>query len=834
MKASWGSMFVFMGALAIAIASVVSVNSLRDNLSGQIQRESKSLLGADIKATSNAVFEDSLIARQLDAEALEVARELSFGSMAYAPTTGRSRLSRVRAREGGMPFYGDFETIPAAAVEAFMEGKGVLVDPSLLYQLNIQTGDSIRLGLATFQVLGTIEKLSGASTSFSVFGPRVLLPYSQLEATDLVKVGSRIDYEYFLKMPETYTVAQLDSLEDRIEDNLNEYRIRATTYVDQQNRAGRALGNIFNFLNLVGFSAILLGMIGMSVTINRFLKSKISAIAVLRCLGATPQRAKAVYWIQILLFGFIGSVSGILIGVILQFILPTLVEQFTDSTIEIALSINAISLGLFTGLSTAIAFSWAPMLALGQISPLNAIRANSAGNLPIERKLRILSLGFVALLTFVLAWLLVKDLEVALVAVGGLAGALVLLAGAAWLLIKAAYKLRSASLPYSYKQGLANLYRPGNQTFTSMITVGTGVLIMGVLFLSQQSLLSLLDIDQQRDQANMVFLDIQDDQKEAAYEVMNKYELPILQDVPIVTMRLSGINGQKSYELQEDTTFRGERWALRREYRSSYRDSITQSEKLLKGEWEASWDFNDQPVPISVEQGLMESLNLSIGDTLDWDIQGVPLQSYIASTREVDWQQISPNFFVIFPEGVLNYAPQFRVIVSREDDPKSRAAIQSAMVEAVPNVSVLDISALLSEVRVLLNQVSSILQVMGALSIVIGLIVMAGSIQTTQRMRIGESLLLRTIGARTNTLRKVLSTEYLALGTLSVASGMVLALGASLAINLYFFEIDAFAGWSTMLLGGAFLILGVVVLGYFSIRKVFYTPPLQTLRSIQD
>jgi putative ABC transport system permease protein len=638
-RASWGSMFVLMGSLAIAIGSIVSVNSLRDNLNKQVDAESKSLLGADLSVGANAYLPDSLYLPEIEAlvAVQDQAEEVAFGSMAYSPSNGLSRLSRIKAIKGNMPFYGEFDTEPLNALARFRNGEGILADPSLFIQLAIKPGDSLRLGRKTFEVLGSIGKLSGSSPSFSVLGPRIMMPYQSLEETQLVLPGSRVEYTTFYKFADSEKVipAELDSLRRDLRKNLSEYRADIDTYLSQRRRVGRALDNIFNFLNLVGFGAIILGMIGVSVTINRFLKSKYNAIAVLRCLGATPERAKAVYWIQLLIFGFIGSMLGVLSGIILQYSLPLLAERITNSEIVFSFSYTAISLGLITGLTTSLIFAWAPLQALGAVSPLQAIREDSTGSMKIPLKSRVIANVLIAVLTFALAYALVNDIKLAIFAILGLVTAVGILAAIGKAMVMLAFKIRSGSLPYSIKQGLANLYRPNNQTLTTVVTVGTGVLIMGILVLSQQSLLSLLELDKQQDAANLVFLDIQNDQREDAIAVLNEFNLPVIQDVPIVTMRLSSINGKSTSYLREDSLYKGEKWALNREYRSSYRDSLANSELLVEGEWVEQWDFANQPVPVSAELGVMESLDISLGDTLTWDVQGVPLKSIVTAQERL-------------------------------------------------------------------------------------------------------------------------------------------------------------------------------------------------------
>ena len=225
------------------------------------------------------------------------------------------------------------------------------------------------------------------------------------------------------------------------------------------------------------------------------------------------------------------------------------------------------------------------------------------------------------------------------------------------------------------RQSMANLHRPNNQTITMMVALGLGTFLITTLFLMQRVLLNEVSLSSTGKQPNLVFFDIQTDQVEGVQEIARSHEKQILQNVPIVTMRLASINGIAVEDILADTAHTIPRWALRREYRSTYRDSLTNTETLLAGRFVGKLKSPNDSIWVSLEKDIAEDLNVEVGHALVFDVQGVPMTTYIGSLREVDWRRVQPNFFVVFPTGVLEDAPQFHVIVMRAESNEESAML---------------------------------------------------------------------------------------------------------------------------------------------------------------
>ena len=331
---------------------------------------------------------------------------------------------------------------------------------------------------------------------------------------------------------------------------------------------------------------------------------------------------------------------------------------------------------------------------------------------------------------------------------GGLLVCLLILSGFALLVIRTARKFIPTSWNYEWRQGLANLYRPNNQTSTLLLTFGLGVTLISSLYLTQDLLLGTINFEDDAELPNLAMFDIQYDQNDGVNEIINENGIDILQNVPIVTMRLQSLKGRTVQEILNDTSRIARKWTLNREYRSTYRDSLISTETLSEGNFIGEIEMNQDIVPISVEAGLMEDLNASLGDTIVWDVQGIPITSYISSTRLVNWQTPQPNFFVVFPTGVLEPAPQFFATTVNTPSKEASLNLQRDVVIAYPNVSAIDVGQIVGTIRAFLDRITFVIQFIGLFSIITGLIVLAGSAATSRYQRIRESVLLRTLGAK--------------------------------------------------------------------------------------
>jgi putative ABC transport system permease protein len=325
----------------------------------------------------------------------------------------------------------------------------------------------------------------------------------------------------------------------------------------------------------------------------------------------------------------------------------------------------------------------------------------------------------------------------------------------------------------------------------------------------------------------MVLFDIQTDQKEAVRQELKNRDFPILQDFSIVTMRLQAVNDRSVYELRQDTTAKYENWALNAELRVTYRAQTSNSETVIAGKYRGKVQ---DTIFVSVAEGYREAVNLNLGDKLTFNVQGILMETYVSSVREINWQDIQPNFLVVFPEGVLEEAPQFSVLVTRLPDAAASAEFQRVMVNKFPGVSIIDLKVIIETLENVLDQIAFVIQFMSIFTIATGIIILIGSLNISRLQRINEALLLRTIGARQYLIKKIMFIEYLLLGVLSAGLGIVLSVFTTWALFYFVFKIPFSIPLTGLLLTFIALTILTISVGSLGNRRLFNRPPLEVLR----
>jgi putative ABC transport system permease protein len=331
-------------------------------------------------------------------------------------------------------------------------------------------------------------------------------------------------------------------------------------------------------------------------------------------------------------------------------------------------------------------------------------------------------------------------------------------------------------------------------------------------------------------QPNTILFDIQPEQRESVVALARQNGLPVSGSVPIVNMRLESINSITPEVLANDSTINMQKWVFSREYRVTFRDTLSDSEKLAKGKWVGSADPNSGTIFVSVEEGFAKRNSIKLGDTLNFNVQGSPLTTVVGSLREVDWNRIQTNFLVIFPTGVLEEAPQFHVLLTRVPNKEASANFQQKVVQQFPNVSVIDLSLVLSVLDKLLDKIGFVVRFMAGFSIITGLVVLIASVLISKYQRMQESVLLRTIGASRRQIFFITALEYFFLGALAAATGILLSIISSWLLAKYVFETTFTPDWISLII--VFLVISTltVIIGLLNSRSVVNRPPLEILR----
>jgi len=826
-------------SIAIGVGALVAINSFTDNLRESVRQQARALLGADLLVASGEPFsakDEALVdeLRHFTRPPAEEARVVTFGAMALVPGGLTTRLVQVLAVDPAYPFYGTIETAPAGEWPRLAQTGGAVVDTALLVSLGAQIGDELTLGEARFRIRAVVENMPGDVGLRSAIGPRVFIPRARAGDTRLLTYGSRGRYEAYFRLP---AAADAQAIADRFRNRLSGERMTIRTVSEDQRRLSESLGRFGNFLGLVALIALLLGGLGVASAVHVFVKRRMTTVAILRCLGATAGKVLGAYLLQALAVGLAGSLAGAGLGLLMQQLLPRLLRDLLPVDVGWQPSWRAVASGMAIGLWVAVAFSLLPLLAVRRVSPLAVIRADYEATARGRDPLRLLTLAALAASLLAMAAIQAGRVVVGLWFAVGTGVALGALWLAAFLLVRGLRRSSPAGLPYVYRQGLANLHRPANQTLLVVLALGFGAFLLSTLLLVQHNLLRDLRVDRDASRPNLVFFDVQGDQREDVLARVRAVAPPSGPPVPIVPMRIQSIGGRTTAELLAlpDRAKRPERWALRREYRSSYRDAPTVSEKLAAGSWWRAGEWLSRPqgtvVPIALEAGLARELRVSLGDEIVWDVQGVTLPSRVVALREVEWARFEPNFFVVFPEGPLADAPQSYVLLSRVDDATARARLQRAVVEAHPNVSGLDLAQVQRAVEGVLDRIVMAVRFMALFSLAAGAVVLAGAVAGSRLQRVREGALLRTLGATRPQLVRILLAEYAVLGTLAALSAILLSSAAGWALVRFLFG-GSFALPGPSLAALLLVVLALtVVVGLAGSTEVWRRPPLEVLRT---
>lgn len=815
-------------AITLGIAALIAISAFEVNVREAVHNQAKSLLGADLVLSSRQPFtpETEALIASLGGEQ---AREIRCSSMAYFPKSHDTRLVQVRALEGNFPYYGTLETDPHNAAQTFVSGPNALVDDGLLLQFDAQVGDVLKLGAFTFRIAGRLKKIPGEAAAAALIGPRVYIPMAYLPQTALIQEGSLVTYKVYFKFAEETDTEQLL---ETIQPHLHEHRLEGDTVQQRAARVGRVMDNLSRFLNLVGFIALLLGGVSVASAIHVYIKEKLTTVAILRCVGARAQQTFAVYLLQAAALGLIGAVFGALVGLAVQTGLPLLLRDFLPVNLPLTISWSVVLQGIISGIGIVLLFALLPLLAVRRISPLLALRSSYEDSHP-ERQDPLRWLVSLLIVLSICAFALTHSERwtYGLGFCAGLGVVFALLAAVAKLLMILVKAYCPGSWPYVWRQGLANLYRPNNQTLLLVLALGLGTCLIMTLYLTQRMLLQHVSLAGGADQPNVVLFDIQSDQHEPVEDLVRSFTLPVLQQAPLVTMRLAAIKGRSVQDLRSDASAAIPDWALQWEYRATYRKNLIETETVIAGTWQGRADGLSDTVTVSLEEDIARALGVTLGDELVFDIQGVPVTTTVGSIRKVDWQRVQPNFFVVFPTGVLENAPQTYVLVTRVPSNDVSAAVQRAVVQQFPNVSAIDLSVILHTLDAILGKISFAIRFMALFTIGVGLLVLASAVITSRYQRIRESVLLRTLGASRTQLRKITAVEYLLLGGFSAVTGLLLAIVASWALAYFLFEVIFIPAGVAVVLA-LLLVIGLTVLiGMLGSRGVTNHPPLAVLRA---
>lgn len=831
MRASWRRLLFFFVCIAVGVGAIVAIRSVIQSVRQTFAGEARSLIAADAIIASNRVLSEAAlqkIADRLQAAGAESTRSVETATMVRpAGREGRARMVELRAVEHAFPYYGRMKLANGVAYDhSLLRGFGVLVRPELLAQLDLRVGDRIAIGTQAFTIRGVIEAEPGRRLGAFSMGPRVFVDLADLEKAGLTGFGSRAAMQRLLKVPPP----AFDRLiVDLRADLVNDFA-RVRSYKATEDDIGEDFTRAENYLSLVGLVIVILGGIGVSSVTRVFVQQKMKSIAVLKCVGGRSAQLLAIYVAQVAMLGLAGSLLGVGLAAVAMRAIPYYLGGITPGVeIVYALTMPAVLQGLGIGLLVSLLFSLVPLLDVRYVKPSLLLRDE-----PHPRRL---DLTQVSVTAFVVAGLVALtvwqagSIQIGMFVAGGFAATAIVLHLAGMVLIRAIAPL-SKSKAFALRHAVLQLRRPGSQMRIVLLAVGLGsFFIIGVRSL-QQNLIAQFAVNINPDSPDMFLLDIQQDQVAQVRAAITANQdsggaPPRL--LPVLRARVVGVEGREiNLENYEDVRARG---SLSREFTITYRTTLEPNETVVLGKiWEPT--PADEP-EVSIEQFFNEEYKINVGDTMRFDVLGRIIAAKVTSVRFVEWSDgRAGGFMFVFRPGVLEKAPHsFIGFLKGPQDAAARARLQTALVGAAPNVSVIDGREIIDAIRTVVDNVTLAVTVVGTLVLVSGLLILIGAVAMTKFRRVYEAAIFKTLGATRRLIATVLVLEYGLLGLLAGTIGAAGAMGLTWAISRYALDIPFRPLFGVSAVGVVTTAVLVAAIGVISSWEVLQRKPLATLRA---
>ena len=816
-----GELRLLILAVTLAVAALTSVGFFADRLKGGLQRDAKQLLGGDAVVSSDQPTPQAFAAKARSL-GLQVVNTLGFPTMGRAAeiTGGASKLVALKVVEANYPLRGNLRVTdqpdgPEAKTSAIPKPGEAWVDAGLLDALNLKMGDDLLLGDATLKLKAIIVIEPDRGAGFMNFAPRVMINLADLAATALVQPASRINYRMAVAGPDAGVKNFVAwAQEEAKKPEVRGVRVEAL----QQGRPemSQTMDRAEKFLNLVALLAALLSAVAVALGARGFAASHLDDCAMLRVLGL-PQRTIALaYSFEFALIGLLASALGVLIGFAVHYGFVLLLAGLVEASLPPP-TVWPVLFGVGMGLTLLFAFGLPPVLQLAQVPPLRVIRRDVGGLKPAS--LGVLGLGVAGFAALLLA--ASSDLKLGLIAVGGFAAAVAIFAGLGFVAVKLLRRVvNETTAPRWLVLATRQISARPAYAVVQISALAVGLLALVLLVLLRTDLINSWRKATPVNAPNRFVINVMPDQADSFVKTLKDAGVQKFDWFPMIRGRMVAINDKPvTPELWANDKSR--RW-LDREFNLSTSLVRPEHNPITQGRWQEG-----EEGAISVEESIMKSLELKLGDTLKFDIGGLQVSSKITSVRKVDWGSMRANFYVIYPVASLPGVPT--TFMSAFQAPKTKG-FDNALVRQYPNITTVDLTVTLSQIQRILDQVIGAVEFLFGFTLLAGLVVLFAAVTATREERAREFAILRAVGARASLLRQVQRAELAGIGLLAGFLASVVAALVGWALAKYVFEF----AWTVQLwvplagaLAGAVLAL---MAGWWGLREVLRRPVVETLR----
>ncbi len=804
-------------ALVLAVAASTMIAFFLDRLERGLERQAGQMLGGDLVLEQRDPFPEEL-RNTLEQAGFTLSDQVDLVSMISQGE--RFQPASLKAVDDVYPHYGVSHVDRGSGVEQIASGPPAgeaWADPRLAELIEIEIGDRVQVGQTELTISGIIEREADQSAGFGNFNPRLMLNTADLEATGLVQPGSRIEFELLAAGPP----AALDQVQGLLAQLRRDGVEVRDVRVDRP-QLGNALQRAESYLGLAGLAAVLLAGVAVAMSTRRYVERHLDTAALLRCFGASQYQLVTIFSLQLIGLALMASLIGALLGLVGQAVLLWLLTSFLPMTLPPP-GIMPLWLGIFTALAVLVGFAGPTLLRIKQVSALKVLR-RELDPLPPAAWLVV---GVASIVFGGLLWLYSGSFPLALALLVGGSALLALLWGVSSLLLKgllrAVQRLKGGGeWVQAFRLGGRQLARRKQAGLGQLLAFSVTFFAMAMIVLVRGDLLTTWQDQLPEDTPNYFAINIQPSERDAFEQAVAPRVDTQSTLYPMVRGRITEINGQAPREAVPADA-RGDN-SLRRELNLTWQSELPEGNQVVAGQWftpasepegwmsevDATPSSDSETVPISVEDGLAERLGLGLGDEITFAVGSDSIKTRIESLRSLNWGSFNPNFFVIFPPGVLeSFGHSF---ITAFHLPDEEQGLVRELVSDFPGVSLLNVDAILGQVRDVLTQVTRAVELVLILVLLAGVSVLYAALTASRPVRAHESGLLRVFGAGNRMISRVQGAEYALLGFASGLLGAVLAELATAALYLYWLDLTPrlhLGLWLALPIGGA-LLIGVI------------------------
>ncbi len=810
--------------LALGVGVIAAVGSLRAAVDAGLAADGRRILGGDVEIDGGNIPLPDTLRHWLRDDGAKISDIAMMRSLLVAPS-GERTLIELKAIDTAWPLVGTAAATPAQSIEAALARRdghfGLLADKLILDRLGLKTGDLARLGSATMRVAGALTTEPDRVATPSLFGPRVLISQAGLAETGLIGPGTMARYAIRATVTPQAASATADRLRATFADQ--GWRIRDPSQAAPS--VSRFLDQTSLFLTLVGLTSLLVGGIGVANGVGAWLDARGRTIATLRCLGASPGLVLTVCLIQVMSLAAIGIVVGLAAGAAVPLGAAWLPDGWLPVPPAAGLYPEPLLLAACFGLLTALCFALWPLGRAARIPGAALFRDLIVPESIRPQRMVIAVNALVAAALIAVTIAAAADRRFALYFCAGAAATLLLFRFAAFLVMRAARLAPTSHTPW-IRLGIANLHRPGSATPLLMLSVGLGLATLSTVALIQNNIRQQILEQMPAAAPSFFFVDIQNEQMDQFRALAEAVPgVGEIRDVPSLRTRIVAIKGVPVE--QADVTPESA-WALKGDRGLTYAARPPDHTRLVEGTW---WPENyDGPPLVSFDAGLAKGWHVGVGDTIRVNVLGRDIDLRVASLRDIAWQSLSINFFMVASPGLVSHAPHTHIATVRVD-PAHEAALLRTVTDGLPNVTGIRVADVLATISALLDQVANALTATGLLTLLAGLLVLISAVAAGQRRRTREAIILRVLGATSGQIRAAWMVEF---GLLGVAAGLIAALvgsAASFGVAHYILRTPWAFSWRVLILTLAGGLVTMLVFGYAGLTSTSRARPAQLLRN---